>query len=55
MADVTRHGSEGQRDFAGGDALPPLVEAKLAVPSVRRDMVERRGFAGRSTPAVTRR
>ena len=39
--DDSRHGADGRRDLAGADALPPLVEAKLAVPRVRHGVVER--------------
>jgi LuxR family maltose regulon positive regulatory protein len=46
-----------QRDRRGMGELPPLVEAKLAVPSVRRTMVDRprirRALDGRDDVAVT--
>ena len=41
MAEESRRGAEERRDLDGGGALPPLVEAKLAVPSLRRGVVDR--------------
>ena len=41
MADDSRHGADGRRDLDGADALPPLVEAKLAVPGVRHGVIDR--------------
>jgi LuxR family maltose regulon positive regulatory protein len=41
MADDSRHGARRARDSAAPGALPPLVEAKLAVPSVRHGVVDR--------------
>ena len=41
MADVSREGARGLRVQVAADVLPPLVEAKLAVPGVRRAMVDR--------------
>ena len=41
MADDSRHGADGRRDLDGADTLPPLVEAKLAVPSVRHGVIDR--------------
>jgi LuxR family maltose regulon positive regulatory protein len=36
-----RHGAEDRRDLQSGGQVPPLVEAKLAVPSVRHGLVDR--------------
>ncbi len=41
MADDSRRGAEKRRDLAGAGAPPPLVEAKLAVPSMRHGVVDR--------------
>ena len=41
MADESRRGAEKRRDRAGAGALPPLVEAKLALPSMRHGVVDR--------------
>ena len=41
MVDDSRHGAQSGRDSGGPGALPPLVEAKLAVPSVRHGVVDR--------------
>ncbi len=41
MADVSQQGSEGRHDSDGEGAPLPIVEAKLAVPSVRRGLVDR--------------
>ena len=41
MAEESRRGAEGRRDLAGAGSLPALVEAKLAVPSVRHGVVDR--------------
>ena len=41
MTDDSRHGGVGRRDLDALGALPPLVEAKLAVPSVRHGVVDR--------------
>ena len=41
MADESRHGAAERRDLDGAGAFPPLVEAKLAVPSRRRGVVDR--------------
>jgi len=41
MAEESRRGAEERRDLDGAGALPPLVEAKLAVPSLRHGVVDR--------------
>ena len=41
MADDSRHGARRGHDAGARGALPPLVEAKLAVPSVRHGVVDR--------------
>jgi ATP/maltotriose-dependent transcriptional regulator MalT len=41
MADDSRHGAEGRFNSDPPDAVPPLAEAKLAVPSVRHGLVDR--------------
>ena len=41
MADEIRRGAEKRRDLTGAGAPPPLVEAKLAVPSMRHGVVDR--------------
>ena len=41
MAEESRRGAEERRDLAGAGSLPALVEAKLAVPSVRHGVVDR--------------
>ena len=43
MADESRRGAEKRRDLAGTGALPLLVEAKLALPSMRQGLVDRPG------------
>jgi ATP/maltotriose-dependent transcriptional regulator MalT len=41
LAEESRRGAQERRDFDGAGALPPLVEAKLAVPSLRHGVVDR--------------
>jgi ATP/maltotriose-dependent transcriptional regulator MalT len=41
MADASRHAAIQRRDLDGAGALPPLAEAKLAVPSLRHGLVDR--------------
>ena len=41
MAKESGRGAEERRDLDGAGALPPLVEAKLAVPSLRHGVVDR--------------
>ncbi len=41
MVDDSKHGAQRGRDSGGRDGLPPLAEAKLAVPSVRHGVVHR--------------
>ena len=43
-------GADGRPDVVGADPFGLLVEAKLAVPSVRHGVVDRPRITGRSTP-----
>ena len=46
IADESRHGAKERRAPGGAGALPPLVEAKLAVPSVHHGVVDRPRIRG---------
>jgi ATP/maltotriose-dependent transcriptional regulator MalT len=41
LAEASRHAAIQRRDLVGTGAFPPLVEAKLAVPSLRHGLVDR--------------